>query len=656
MEPNIFEPFSLQRSQIYEMKPGEIKTKLRKLYLYYAFVGTRDKPNILTHPKLLKILKDSGITGQLMSLKETDIVVRSKTKTKATISFECFCEVLVEVAKVANRKKRKDLSSKYFYEFLDKFIFALYDQLKNKHEIENWENFDYLIENEAIAMLVAAKEPLTSLYCTFFPWETTSAETFERIAKRSQTALCEFANKYSITPDIINRSTLVKIWQDLVESQDEVSAVGLFACNDLGTVFTFKKFLLFLGRSACIGHFKRDNLSMAEKIVTLYENMELSEGFEFLQQKTNKTNTGKTSLLGCQKVVDYLSTTKSESKSPSTTTRSTSPFACLTGTHEAFEGYKSILQSIFTSYCVFGEPMNNKGITVNKFVKIMRDAGLLYQPSNKKGLKQFEFELVFKTVTRHRRKPEFSQTVRLGNPPEETSRMTFQLFLKALELLAEKLHPKLSIEQSISKLLEQNILDLSKGIQGVSKESIKACLDIINSENMQEIKEIWFSTLSPYANAYTDARGSVNLRSFLQFTKDFSVFPDLISKGKIVQIYSGILGLLRPEVNLVMSLSVCLSSVTKSKFLNAEELIQGTAVCALNSSLNYKTPEETLRVTLERMTQSKGPSMIPKLTGRVRTSQLEKSDNLVFLRKKFNYQNLTPEPCFEDLLHCKDNE
>lgn len=103
----------------------QIKTKLRRLYLHYTCMGSRDKVNLLTLPKFSRFLKDIQIMPQLLSAEECDIIISSEARRQKCISFEIFCEILAKLARSLAEKYQNPGDSLVM--MLNNFVFPLYE-------------------------------------------------------------------------------------------------------------------------------------------------------------------------------------------------------------------------------------------------------------------------------------------------------------------------------------------------------------------------------------------------------------------------------------------------------------------------------------------------------------------------------------------------
>jgi hypothetical protein len=117
---------------------------------------------------------------------------------------------------------------------------------------------------------------------------------------------------HSITPTFITRKMAFKIWQDLVAQDDENLTLQLLTFEDRGSVFTFKKFILFLIRAGLIAHRTRSDMSSADKFTSLLERVEMSQGFHDLERLTNRTHISKMTLLPTSRINEFLETRRKD--------------------------------------------------------------------------------------------------------------------------------------------------------------------------------------------------------------------------------------------------------------------------------------------------------------------------------------------------------
>lgn len=121
------------------------------------------------------------------------------------------------------------------------------------------------------------------------------------------------------------------------------------------------------------------------------------------------------------------------------------------------------------------------------------------------------------------------------------SKLEFETFLKALELIAEQLYPELDLHDGVSYLIENKLLPLVGKKQVEARSSglhhIAVLKDLLNIPDVVKILSKLHENIQVYYRMYSDSKGLMNFGNFLKFYKDFEYFPYLISKSKLAQYF-----------------------------------------------------------------------------------------------------------------------
>jgi hypothetical protein len=63
-------------------------------------------------------------------------------------------------------------------------------------------------------------------------------------------------------------------------------------------------------------------------------------------------------------------------------------------------------------------------------------------------------------------------------------------------------------------------------------------MEILRDEYMVEILSIVHKTMVPYFQFYSNTKGLINFDAFSKFCLDFAIFPDILTKSKIMKFFS----------------------------------------------------------------------------------------------------------------------
>lgn len=159
----------LQKTDVYSMSPSEIKIKLKRLFLHYSCIGTRNKTNTISIQKLGFLLTDTGVQGVLLNKKLIDIIISGEIKRNKSISFQNFCEIMTKLANSLYSNKYETSSVDALCHFLDIHIFPYYDLLKQSELIENFEKVDYSLDSQSLEVINSSRDVLFEIYRSYFP-------------------------------------------------------------------------------------------------------------------------------------------------------------------------------------------------------------------------------------------------------------------------------------------------------------------------------------------------------------------------------------------------------------------------------------------------------------------------------------------------------
>ena len=140
------------------------------------------------------------------------------------------------------------------------------------------------------------------IYEAYFPWEGKVKGDLAGTKQRTEKELFVLLKDFEICPSLLTKSTCYLLFSQVIdiriEERPDYEFFQLFP--SLGTVLTFPKFCIFMLRVALLCHNQilqnlseqeAEDVSQVQKFQYLLERMELSTGFQKLQQKVHITNT-----------------------------------------------------------------------------------------------------------------------------------------------------------------------------------------------------------------------------------------------------------------------------------------------------------------------------------------------------------------------------
>ena len=122
-------------------------------------------------------------------------------------------------------------------------------------------------------------------------------------------------------------------------------------------------------------------------------------------------------------------------------------------------------------------------------------------------------------------------------PKPRQSPFTFHLFVNSIELLAKKIYPNRALQEGIDNICMTMISKLCQ--ESYNEDNL---LDLIYkekeiNEEFERVYTIFFQTIYPLFNIYVDNKGLVSLKSFYTFAYDFGLFPQSITKTKLLGLF-----------------------------------------------------------------------------------------------------------------------
>eukprot|EP00826_Nyctotherus_ovalis_P011058 TRINITY_DN12888_c0_g2_i8.p1 TRINITY_DN12888_c0_g2~~TRINITY_DN12888_c0_g2_i8.p1 ORF type:complete len:332 (+),score=76.37 TRINITY_DN12888_c0_g2_i8:125-1120(+) len=293
---------------------------------------------------------------------------------------------------------------------------------------------------------------------------------------------------------------------------------------------------------------------------------------------------------------------------------------------EILENYGAQLQSLFQKYCSYGDPLNTSKLRSSRFMKILRDSGLVsrYSSSEKQKLRPVDVDLIYTKVTGVKLPLEAFQSSltsmsmmmsamsvskviespsgaaekgpqildfnkkRVTSSAAAGHSMDFDQFLSALRLIAQKIIPDADQEQAFSKLIEEYILvlyDEKPNERAITNETLLSLMELLRNKEMAEFMEVVHKSLYPYYKTYCGSKGLMTLDSFIRFCSDFEIFPDITTKPRLSRMFQTVANIYNSEAGISRSRSV----VDPEASIDDNLFVQIIALCALE--VPYKEPQ-----------------------------------------------------------------
>jgi len=294
----------------------ELINKLKYLFNYYASFGDRMNTTNLKSNKFYKLVNDANILDERVTRKRIDLVFCAENKHKPNMQFNVFLEAITRVAveKYAQVYGNEE-PVESLRKLLKEHLLPLYDYLCDEKESNTQlpASVNLSIDTNAIMLIGNIAPTLYEIYHVYFPWELKTSDSEDVVENRSKRAMFKLLREFEVCPSLVNMSLANQLWvyclnhddRHLVNFMHEYMIVPP-GYNNIGTVLTLNKFLIFVVKVAYVGYdqevYKESSYTPIERLCLLLERMELSTGFHNLEKKTSRPHTAKTSLIpakGC---------------------------------------------------------------------------------------------------------------------------------------------------------------------------------------------------------------------------------------------------------------------------------------------------------------------------------------------------------------------
>ena len=402
--------------------------------------------------------------------------------------------------------------------------------------------------------------------------------------------------------------------------------------NILGIHFTFFKFLRSLIKMSQLSFIKTlpiqilKKTSNYEKIILFFQQIEQSEGLKNFQLKTHSTKSYEEALIidtellkQIKEDINYLTEEEREqinSKKLQEQIRQNLKNRILDKvslfepelTKYINDIYGNDLADLFKSYCNQGDPFNYNYMKSKQFLKFLIDSNLIIENKKKNlGFEITEVDTLFiklnllqqriNKLNNFETKKKFSTSIdnidklffKKINKSMITSNnskayIDYNIFLIFIEIICYILFPDLNIKNGVNKLINEFILNNKTENMNKIKEiekKIEFLKNIQNNEEVVKALEITYNVITPLYNYYTkDTNGLLSKENFLNFCKDYEIFPYLISKSKLSSFFE--------EISLYSSYESKNNNILieQSLFIDLLTLMAFETSC-LNDELNY---------------------------------------------------------------------
>jgi hypothetical protein len=294
-----------------------------------------------------------------------------------------------------------------------------------------------------------------------------------------------------------------------------------------------------------------------------------------------------------------------------------------------------------------------------KLVKMLQDCDLIHpcftmdnSSSNEMvAISRVDVDIIFsrlsKVTTNNRARSASVHSISQNDREKHKyGRLDFRGFIKAIGFLSKKIFHDIPTEEACIMLVENYLLKLIKTDQE-EKSNVNNLMELLKDNEIIEALSIINESIQYYYLGYADIHGNMNFATFIEFCKDFNIFPDLISKSRLLSYFR--------TLSSIYIQTKIISDESNPRYSNTEIidqylLVEALALISLEVGVIAKTPLEKICVLMERMNQSPGMSKALKKKSKRRIPDL-----LGGLRERYSYYfnqhiNLKRRQTFIDLI------
>ena len=617
---------------------------LFQIFMSYSSFGSKQKANYLKLQKFLQLCSEAQIVDPQASPYELQLLFQSASKGP-NMDFQNFLSSTTKLAELKFPQEFRSSPQTAFSKLIKEHLVPLQQKLKQN---TTFSEEDFRASEESKLILSSVDKGLRSVYSKYFPWELSGKLHYEEAYNRSQQALEQVLKELDVYPSLVNKTRIQELWKQLVIMQNSsFEPAKSLVLNDQGTYLTYSKFILILYLCALYGYENSQvsTNSPSEKVLIMLERMELArpKGGSSLLPPTEVVQ----GVLESQQGLDISIDTQSMDGDISRLSLEPEGVS-------AVEEYLLRLQKIFQVYASYADALNTKGLASSSLQKLLRDCGLLGETRATENLEQsickkgdetplitsVEIDIIFSRLVAVKKKAKAANA----------SVIDFQQFLKALEIIARRVFQEEPIAQALQKLLEDYVLKLELVLckdRLVFSDQIKERMDMFKEDSMIEAMSIVHRSVLYFYRHYSDQQGYMTFDNFTRFCRDFELFPDVVSKTRLVRYFGTLAGVSDPDASRM-------SSIDDKEAIDQHLFVEILAI--ISQDLVYDEPQpdcvEKLCFLMERMSQSKGPSKVLRALGHNRSSHGEIHDLLTLMKSKYPHildHSPKKKPSFQDL-------
>lgn len=620
---------------------SELEGILFKVFMNYSVFGARYNMNYLRVQKFISMCVDAGLIDSKITPQSLDLLFRKVNNRNPNMTFPTFLEITLKLAEMRDPHGFRKNPVEVYSQLITQHFLPLAGLLQEKREEVTDDSL--VISEDCKLIMHSIFKGLKYIYVRNFPWEFKPSDD---ISTQSQKSLELLLREFDIYPALMTKNKVHAIWRDIVIMQSNKFAPALSllpeGIEDRGECLTLSKFILLIYLCSVFGYQDSHTAasSNSEKLLILLERIELSRS-----DPISISN----SLLPPEDVIQIiLDHEPSEASVLDIEEDNVSVISLDQEGALVADKYLSRLQSIFQVYCAYGDPLNIKRMKSSNLLKLLKNAGVIgdawatssidsasCRKSQQLGLiSAVEVDLIFSRLTGI--KKQMSKTKKI------TASIEFQKFLKTLELISRKVFPEMPLQESLNKLLEEHIMKLADQLseeRATNSKIIQEIMEEFKNDDVIECLSLVQRSIFYYYKAYAGVNYEMSFHGFIKFCKDFEIFPDIVTKSKLLRIFKTLAGITSENLDVSVQSYTSLDENIPINEDVIDDKLFVEALALISAEINYVDPNPgpvaKICWFIERLSQSDGPEKVVKKMGHNRTTTGDGPDLVALLKAKY---------------------
>ena len=570
----------------------EINSICLNIFLNYSKFYYEEKDFLLSYQTLVKIFKEANIIeSEFSSVNQSknnsrlitnssnvcfnkkkdsftstnlEILIKGITPKVSKLTSNQFLNLIALLSKKKYPKEFENNPKDALILFTEKFLYPIHYKIEN----DKTEKFQYKIIESSInnfnhefldkgseILLIYLYDALNWIYISYFKQELNSNDkNVKTIIKSSLESLVNFTKDYEICPSLISIEKLAIYYNCLLDKNlNEIFE------EDIGTIFTFNKFCLFLLVFSYNIH-KMESHKLWERFSLLIKKMILSKGEENMNKILNiKTSDDKKLKLENSIILEILKLEKVESYTKITELK--------TEEDNDEDEDKQIFKNIYDIYSTIGDKLISPQMSISGFLKVLSDLGVfnIYIDNNDEEIQAKQTSIINKSHTdyeytfdsfRSFKKKKFSkkdaqmiffQVCYKKNILEDNNflndkdneiynKITFEQFYNVIQEISYFIHPQKIKGDAFKQFKNVDIkIQNYKNIINNELEEMKYLLNLLRNDNQDEINKHLKQIFAMLQNILYQifimysVKNVLNFNQFFLIFKDFEIFPNIIT-------------------------------------------------------------------------------------------------------------------------------